>query len=81
MYIFYGNLTQSHIEFQVWHCFHQLAKLGHMNLVHNVQVHNGGIIDMEHYPIPPFVTSPLQSIISIDLILHINSMHVLLVAH
>jgi len=45
----YENPSQNHIEFQVWHCFHQLVGLGHMHLVHNLWVHNGGINGMEHY--------------------------------
>jgi len=50
-------------------------------IVHNVRVHNGGINDMEHYPMPSFVVMHLQSIISTKLIVHINSMHVLLVMY
>jgi len=50
-------------------------------IVHNVRVHNGGINDMEHYPMSSFVVMHLQSIISTKLILHINSMHVLLVMY
>jgi hypothetical protein len=49
--------------------------------VHDVEVHNGGINDMEHYSMPPFVIMHLQNIISTELILHINSMHVLLVMY
>ncbi len=79
--LFNENPNQNYIEFQVWHCFHQLAKLGHMCLVHNVWVHNGGINDMEHYPMPPFVIMHSQSIVSRKLILHINSTHVLLVMY
>jgi len=47
-------------------------------LVDDVGVHNGGINDMEHYSMQPFVIMHLQSIIYTELILHINSMHVLL---
>jgi hypothetical protein len=79
--LFNENPNQNYIEFQVWPCFHQLAKLGHMCLVHNVWVHNGGINDMEHYPMPPFVIMHSQSIVSRKLILHINSAHVLLVMY
>jgi len=50
-------------------------------LVHDVGVHNGGINDMEHYSMPPFVIMHLQTIISMELILHINSTHVLLVMY
>ncbi len=32
----------------------------HMRPIHNVQVHNGDINDMEHYLMPPFVISPSQ---------------------
>jgi len=50
-------------------------------LVNDVGVHNGGINDMEHYSMPPFVIMHLQSIIYMKLILHINSMHVFLVTY
>jgi hypothetical protein len=50
-------------------------------LIHDVRVHNGDINDMEHYLMPPFAIMHLQSIISTELILHINSTHVLLVMY
>jgi hypothetical protein len=50
-------------------------------LVHYVGIHNGRINDMEHYLMPPFLIMCLQSIISTELILHIKSMHVLLVMY
>jgi hypothetical protein len=52
-----------------------------MHIMHNVQVHNGGLNDMEYYLIPPFVISPLQSLIFTKLILNINFVHVFLVLH
>jgi hypothetical protein len=50
-------------------------------LVDDVGVHNGGINDMEHYSMPPFVIMNLQSIIYTELILHINSTHVLFIMY
>jgi len=50
-------------------------------LVHDEGVHNGGINDMEHYSMPPFMIMYLQSIISTELILHMNSTYVLLVTY
>jgi hypothetical protein len=34
----YDNLNQSHVEFQMPHCFCELAKIGHMDIVHIVRV-------------------------------------------
>ncbi len=61
----YESPNQSHIELQVWHCFHRLVEMGHMHLVHNVWIHNGGISGMEYDPMPPFEILPLQSVITI----------------
>jgi hypothetical protein len=61
--------------------FPPIVGLGHMHLVHDVQVHNGGINGMKPCSMSPFVFFFLQSIMSTKLILHINFVHVLLVMH
>jgi hypothetical protein len=50
-------------------------------LVDDVRVHNGGVNDTKHYSMPPFVIMHLQSIIYRELILHINSIHVLFIMY
>ncbi len=64
--------------------FPPIVGLGHMHLVHDVQVHHIHKVDingMKPYSMSPFVLFFLQSIISTKLILHISFMHVLLVMH
>lgn len=72
---FYDNLNQ----FQMWHCFCELAKIGHVHIVHIVRVHNGDINDVKHDLMPLFVIMPLRGAITMKLMLDINFPHAFII--
>jgi hypothetical protein len=64
----------------MWHCFCELAKIGHMHIVHIVRIHNGDINDVKHDLMSSFVIMPLQgAYITTKLMLDIYFAHAFII--